>query len=108
MKSFPNEFGEGFMRVFHIVGLACSRSPTEATVQLAHHPWAFVVDPVQKLLRANGLFAISEISKAIVIIGFGDFATADAVGEFVTSIGPSATRAGFAFTFRHMDVPSEP
>lgn len=42
------------------------------------------------LLRRNGLFAVSEISKGVVIIGFGDFATADAVGEFVSNAIPSA------------------
>lgn len=90
------------MRVSRVVGLVSSRRATEATVPPSHHPWAFVVDRFLDLLKANGLFAISEISKAVVIIGFGDFATADAVGEFVASAGPSAARVGYfaTWTFR--------
>lgn len=43
-----------------------------------------------RLVRRNALFAVCEISKGVVIVGLGDFATADVVGELVTSAGPSA------------------
>jgi hypothetical protein len=33
--------------------------------------------------RQNGMFAVSEICKGIVIIEIGDFATADFTGEFI-------------------------
>jgi hypothetical protein len=42
------------------------------------------------LVRRNALFAVCEISKGVVIVGLGDFATADAVGELVTSAAPTA------------------
>lgn len=48
------------------------------------------IEGVTGLLRRNGLFAVSEISKAFVIVGYGDFATADAVGELVAAAVPSA------------------
>lgn len=95
------------MRVVRVVPLSSSTSATGTTFPPPHHARAFVFDRFQEVLRHNGLFAISEISKAVVIIGFGDFATADAVGEFVTSLAPSAARVGAAFRFRHIDVPSE-
>lgn len=52
---------------------------------------AIGIDVFSDLLRRNGLFAVSEIGKAFVIVGYGDFATADVVGEFIAIVLPSAT-----------------
>lgn len=72
--------------------MRCARgSSFSFPCRLSEARLTFSVDGVLGLLRRNGLFAVSEISKAFVVVGYGDFATADAVGELVAAVFPSAT-----------------
>ncbi len=41
---------------------------------------------LRKRTAGCGLFAVSEISKGIVIVWVGDFATADAIGELISAL----------------------
>jgi hypothetical protein len=61
-----------------------------------------VVDGFFQLMRCNAFFALCEISKAVVIVGVGDFATADVVGELFASALPAASPLVFFSSSRHL------
>jgi hypothetical protein len=82
------------MRRARDLGLGVSSVGSQARFLMADATSRRAIDGFSQLLRRNGAFAVSEISKGVVIIGFGDFATADAVGEFVSNAFPPA--ASFA------------
>ncbi len=42
-----------------------------------------VLSVLDRKARQNGVFAISEISKGLVILATGDIVTADSLGEFI-------------------------
>jgi hypothetical protein len=53
--------------------------------------WAFTL---LRLAKANGVFAVSEICKGVVIVAIGDMVIADEIGELISAValgmgGPS-------------------
>lgn len=81
-------------------GLYLPSIGTRATFRMADTKSRGAIVVFSQLLRRNGVFAVSEISKGVVIVGLGDFATADAVGEFVSNVIPSTARLAAALAVR--------
>ncbi|MGJ0508627.1 MAG: hypothetical protein ACR652_16180 [Methylocystis sp.] len=48
----------------------------------------FTIQSFVALVRREAIFAISEISKGAMIVGVGDMATADQVGEAIVGAWP--------------------
>jgi hypothetical protein len=83
-------FGAGSMRHARVFRLGLSSLDAQTTFRTTRAKSRAAFVGFTQLVRRNWLFAVSEISKGVVIIGFGDFATADAVGDFVSNVIPSA------------------